>query len=173
MTTDDVAALPGGTPELVEEVQAVVNAYYAQFDLAAEAEAEGEPIIDQAGEPVFEPVAEQLAEQDAGAPIEAAADPVPEAAEPVAELSAEPVAELAAEPVAEQAVEQAQRTEPLDTPTVEGIDDSNGGEFLAANAASGSPDAGIPLEDAIETNDAGSDIPGGPAEASDELKNTE
>lgn len=45
MTTDDVAALPGGGPELLEEVQAAVNAYYAQIDGQGVPVMEGDPHV--------------------------------------------------------------------------------------------------------------------------------
>jgi N utilization substance protein A len=56
MTPEDLEAIPGIDPELVEKIQLAVNAYYGQFETAGAPEAEAEaPVEVEAGAPETPP----------------------------------------------------------------------------------------------------------------------
>lgn len=64
MTPEDLEAIQGIDPNLVERIQLAINSYYGQFENDGEVQAgAGEPVAD-------EPVAEEPVEAQAGAEIE-------------------------------------------------------------------------------------------------------
>ncbi len=78
MTPEDLEAIPGIDPDMVERIQAAVNSYYGQFESPAEgAAAEG------TGEATAETAVEDAAPEggDAAAPASSAGQSVPDASE--------------------------------------------------------------------------------------------
>jgi len=111
MTPEDLEAIPGIEPAMVQKIQQAVNAYYAQFE---------EPAAEEAApaESAAQDAAPAEAAQDA-APAEPATAEAPASAEPVetaGPAAAEETAEIASAELPNQA-EQSGRIEDAGSPT--------------------------------------------------------
>src|SRR5439155_8808134 len=89
MTPEDLEAIQGIGPKMVEKIQLAVNAYYGQFDVGAEPgmAAEVDAGAEAVGEPGVEAGAEAVAEEGVNAVAEAVGEPSVEAG---AEAGVEP-----------------------------------------------------------------------------------
>ncbi len=105
MTPEELEAIPGIEPAIVQTILVAVNAYYAQFEQPAEI---AEPVVEDQTEPLASASeTEPLASASETEPLASATETEPRASASGPEDSAEPIAEQSsAEPVDVAGVEQ-------------------------------------------------------------------